>query len=144
VAPPGLVHADAKSPRVGLSFHSSVAAVLTGVSYYSVSGTQAVVVEAFNASKSLVASKTVAAGTGITYGYATVPFTTPIPIAAATTYYVSFSALDRVQTYYVYNTPQVVGSATYVNSWYQYPTFTNPMVPLTYLNSSYYVFPVLQ
>jgi len=144
VAAPGLVHADAKSPRVGLYFHNSVAATLTGVTYYSVSGSQAVVVEAFNSSKSLVASKTLPTGSGISYGYASVFFTTPVAIAAASTYYVSFSALDRVQTYYVYNTPQVVGSATYVNSWYQYPVFSNPVVPLTYLNSSYYVYPILQ
>jgi len=39
VAPPGTIQSDAKSPRVGLYFHSSVATTLTGVQFYSVSGT---------------------------------------------------------------------------------------------------------
>ena len=57
-----------------------------GIQFYSVSGSQAVLVEAFNSNKLLVASQFVPAGVGITYGYASVLFAAPIAIAANSTY----------------------------------------------------------
>ena len=135
----GIVVADSKLPRVALAFTSRFDGCLKGVRYYSVNANDSVVIEAFNSSKYLL-ERSNSFSSNINGGFASAYFSSCIPITSNTAYSVSFTALNRRQAAQVFATSKSIGDLTFINSWYQYPPFTNPAVPRNY---SMYFFSIL-
>jgi hypothetical protein len=107
-----------------------------------VNATASVVIEAFNSTAYLVASST---QEPCAANFVALPFAGPgIDVAANITQYVSArtNLLFRRWKAYAYNASRGNGPLTYVNSWYQYPTYTNPVVLRNYQNSDYFVEPI--
>ncbi len=113
-----------------------------GLRFLLVNASATVVIEAFNSSVLLVATSS---QQPCAANFVTLPFAGPgIDIPANSMQYVSArtSLLWRRWKAYAYNVTRSNGALTYVNGWYQYPTYTNPPVLHSYQNSDYFVEPV--
>jgi hypothetical protein len=147
---------------LGLQFTSSVAGCLRGVRYLLVNASATVVVEAFNSTRSLVGSSSQVPDVA---GFVQIPFAGPgIDVPANTAQYVSArsSLLWSRYNAFGFNIPLVNGVLTCeyrswfllvsvffhdapvsdVNSWYQEPSYTNPVVLHNFENTDYFVEPI--
>jgi hypothetical protein len=130
-----------------LQFNTSASGCLQGVRFLAVNATGVTyTVEAFNSSKMLVNTATLS-NPGVANSYQSVYFADGGVALTANggTQYVSYWVSTRARQYVVnaYASKKSTGPLVYINSWFQYSPFTNPVVTSgPYSNSDYLVEPI--
>jgi hypothetical protein len=138
----GALAMDSSPPRLGLQFQSSVAGCLKGVRFLLVNASATVFIEAFDSRLTVVPRHL----TCPALQTLRLPFGGPgLDIPALTVQYVSARTSLSYRRYApnVYTAgPRTNGALSYLNSWYQYPSYTNPAVAHNFLGTDYFVEPV--
>ncbi len=127
----GTLSTDPSQPRLGLTFSTSVAGCLLGVRFLAMSASNvSYTVEAFNPSLSLTATETLV-NPGVAASYVSVFFASGVALAPTASQRVSYrtSTGSYAAVVNAYATTKTTGSLLYLNSWYQYPPYTNPAAP---------------